>query len=85
MVEKIEVLGSIAAVLTTGAYVPQVYKIWKEKSTKDISLSMYFVMLTGVLLWLVYGIHYNSIPIIVANIVTAILLVFVLILKLKYK
>ena len=80
-----EILGFTAAILTTAAYLPQVYKVRKNKSTKDISLSMYLVMLTGVLLWLVYGIDLNSIPIIIANIVTAALLIFVLLLKFKYK
>lgn len=83
--ENIEILGFVAAILTTGAYVPQVYKTWKLKSTKDISFSMYVVMLTGVVLWLIYGISLNSLPIILANIVTAILLLFVIVLKFKYK
>lgn len=83
--EAIEILGFVAAILTTGAYVPQVYKTWKLKSTKDISFSMYAVMLTGVVLWLIYGISLNSLPIILANIITAILLLFVIVLKFKYK
>lgn len=83
--ENVEILGFLAAVLTTGAYLPQVYKTWKLKSTKDISLTMYAAMFTGVVLWLVYGIFYNSYPIIIANAVTAILILFVLLLKLKYK
>lgn len=80
-----EIIGLVAATLTTAAYVPQVYKTWKEKSTKDISLSMYAVLLTGVLLWLVYGLYLTSLPIILSNVITSILLLFMLILKLKYK
>ncbi len=80
-----EIIGLIAATLTTAAYVPQVYKTWKEKSTKDISLSMYAVLLSGVLLWLVYGIYLESLPIILSNIITSILLLFMLFMKLKYK
>ena len=80
-----EIIGLIAATLTTAAYVPQVYKTWKEKSTKDISLSMYAVLLLGVLLWLVYGIYLESLPIILSNIITSILLLFMLFMKLKYK
>lgn len=83
--EAIEILGFVAAILTTGAYVPQVYKTWKLKSTKDISFSMYAVMLTGVILWLIYGVYLNSLPIILANIITMILLSFVIVLKIKYK
>ena len=81
----IDILGVVAAILTTAAYVPQVYKTWKQKSTKDISLVMYLVLLTGVLLWLVYGFYIESVPIILANCVTAVLVLFVLIMKLKYK
>lgn len=83
--DSIEILGFVAAILTTAAYVPQVYKTWKLKSTKDISFSMYAVMLTGVVLWLIYGIFLNSLPIILANIITIILLSFVIVLKIKYK
>ncbi len=80
-----EILGLVAAVLTTAAFVPQVYKTWKEKSTKDISLSMYTVLFTGVLLWVVYGIHLESLPIILANTITSVLLLFMLFMKIKYK
>ncbi|WP_281541472.1 SemiSWEET family sugar transporter [Maribacter aestuarii] len=81
----IDILGIVAAILTTAAYVPQVYKTWKQKSTKDISLFMYLVLLTGVLLWSVYGFYIESLPIILANCITAVLVLFVLIMKLKYK
>ncbi|MFT6797878.1 MAG: MtN3 and saliva related transmembrane protein [Maribacter sp.] len=83
--DYIEILGLVAAVLTTAAFVPQVYKTWKEKSTKDISLSMYTVLFTGVLLWVVYGIHLESLPIILANTITSVLLLFMLFMKIKYK
>jgi len=82
---KIEILGFVAAILTTMAYLPQVYKAWKEKSTKDISLVMYLVMLLGVILWMIYGIYHEKLPIVIANAVTAILVFFMVVLKLKYK
>lgn len=83
--DYIEIIGLVAAALTTTAFVPQVYKTWKEKSTKDISLSMYTVLFTGVVLWLVYGIYLGSLPIILANTITSILLIFMLYMKIKYK
>lgn len=83
--DYVENIGLLAAALTTAAFIPQVYKTWKEKSTKDISLSMYTVLFTGVLLWLVYGFYIDSLPIILANTVTSVLLVFMLLMKLKYK
>ena len=60
-------------------------KVLKDKSAKDISLSMYLVMFTGVVLWLVYGLHHNSAPIIFANVITSVLTLAVIVLKLKYK
>ena len=83
--ENIEILGLVAATLTTGAFVPQVYKTWKNKSVKDISLSMYTVLLMGLLLWIVYGFYINSLPIIAANIITATLSVLIVITKIEYK
>ena len=78
-----ESIGIIAAILTTSAFIPQVDKIYKEKKAQGVSLSMYLIMFVGVLLWLVYGILIGSIAIIIANSVTAILQLFVIIFKLK--
>ena len=78
-----ESIGIIAAILTTSAFIPQVYKIYKEKKAQGVSLTMYLIMLVGVLLWLVYGVLIGSIAIIVANSVTAVLQLFVIIFKLK--
>ncbi|MGX1928458.1 SemiSWEET family sugar transporter [Flagellimonas sp. 2504JD4-2] len=79
-----EIIGLLAATLTTVAFVPQVFKAWKNKSAKDVSLSMYLVMLTGVALWFYYGMSIGSLPVILANAVTGVLIVFVIVLKLKY-
>ena len=49
-------IGFIAATLTTIAFLPQVIKVWKSRSARDISLGMYCLFSSGVLLWLVYGI-----------------------------
>ena len=78
-----ESIGIIAAILTTSAFIPQVYKIYKEKKAQGVSLTMYLIMFVGVLLWLVYGILIGSIAIMIANSVTAILQLFVIIFKLK--
>ena len=85
MIDSYEIIGLIAAVLTTAAYVPQVYKTWKTKSAGNISLTMYIAMFIGILLWLVYGIHLNSLAMILANSVTAILTLIILIFKLRFK
>ncbi len=78
-----ELIGLLAAILTTSAFVPQVYKLYKEKNAQGVSLTMYLIMFTGVLLWLLYGILIGSIAIIVANSVTAFLQLLVIIFKLK--
>jgi len=81
----IEILGLVAAVVTTSCFIPQVYKISKEKSTKDISLVMYLIMALGLTLWLIYGISIESIPVTLANGITLILALWIVVLKLKYK
>ena len=79
----IEGIGFLAATLTTAAFVPQVYKIWRLKSAEGVSTTMYLVMLTGVGLWEVYGWMIQSPPVILSNIITALLLLMILYFKLK--
>ena len=84
MIEPIfEVIGLSAAFLTTSAFIPQVYKIYKEKNADGISLTMYIILFTGVILWFVYGLLIGSLSIIIANGVTALLQLSIIIFKLK--
>ncbi len=85
MIDKFEIVGLVAAFLTTSAYIPQVYKTWKTKSAGNISLTMYIAMFVGIILWLLYGIHLNSLAMIVANSITAVLTLIILFFKLRYK
>lgn len=85
MIDNNEIIGLIAAVLTTSAFVPQVYKTWKAKSAESLSLTMYLVFFVGIVLWLIYGIHINSLAMIFANSVTAFLALLLIIFKIKYK
>ena len=78
-----EIVGLTAAFLTTSAFIPQVYKIYKEKNADGISLTMYIILLIGVILWFVYGILIGSLSIIIANGVTALLQLSIIIFKLK--
>ena len=77
-------IGLLAATLTTGSFVPQLLKVLKSRSTKDISLAMYIVICTGLLLWLVYGILKSDAAIIIANIITFAMAFVILLFKLKY-
>jgi MtN3 and saliva related transmembrane protein len=78
-------IGFIAAFCTTFAFLPQAIKVWKTKSTKDISLYMFVIFTLGVFSWLVYGITISDMPLILANAITLILSLFILIYKIKYK
>jgi len=81
----VEIIGFVAALLTTYAFVPQVVKVWKSKSSKGVSVSMYLVLLLGVFLWGVYGYLIDSMSIMIANTVTGLLQVMILILILTNK
>jgi len=85
MAFNIEIVGLAAAALTTAAFVPQVYKTWKTKSADELSLTMYLVFFTGIMLWLAYGILLNSLSIMLANIVTGILVLVLIYFKWRYK
>ncbi|AKR43109.1 SemiSWEET transporter [Methylophilus sp. TWE2] len=76
-------IGSVAAVCTTLAFVPQVIQSWRTRDLSGISLPMYMIFTTGVVLWFIYGILIQDWPVIIANAVTAILASTVLLLKLK--
>ena len=80
-----EIIGFIAAIFTTLAYVPQFIKVWRSRSAKDVSKRMYLMMCTGVFLWLVYGILLRSLPIILANGAALILTLGILGLTIKHK
>ena len=81
----INLIGTVAAILTTSAFLPQAVKTIKHKSTKDISLIMYVVLVAGIIFWIIYGFLLNAMPIILANSITFILAFTVLVLKIKYK
>lgn len=80
----IDIVGSVAATLTTIAFLPQAIQVIKTKSTRDISLTMYLVFAAGVAFWLTYGILLGAWPIIIGNIITLVLALIVLVMKLKH-
>jgi MtN3 and saliva related transmembrane protein len=82
--DVVEIFGSIGAACTTLSFVPQVLQIWKTKSAKDVSLPMYLMFILGVICWLVYGLMLNAWPIIIANVVTSMLALAVVIMKLRW-
>jgi MtN3 and saliva related transmembrane protein len=76
-------VGSIAAALTTVAFVPQVWQIIRTHHTHDISLGMYAIFTAGVAMWLVYGILLGAWPIVIANGITLLLAGTVLVMKIR--
>ena len=78
------VIGLAAAFCTTFAYLPQVTKAWVTRSTKDISTITFGFLVTGIALWLTYGILIGDLPLILSNAVTLIFTGTVLYLKLRY-
>ena len=83
--DAITIIGLIAAAFTTISLLPQLIKVWKSKSTKDISSGMFTLYCGGVFLWFIYGVYLNNSPIIIANSLAFIQGVTVLIFKAKYK
>jgi MtN3 and saliva related transmembrane protein len=79
-----ELIGIIAGVLTTIAFLPQAIKIWRSKSARDVSLSMFVCFCTGVVLWVIYGFMLGAFPVILANVVTLCIAATILVFKLRY-
>ncbi|MBD1211475.1 MAG: SemiSWEET transporter [Dolichospermum sp.] len=81
----ITILGLVAGVLTTIAFLPQMFQIWLTKSAKDVSFVMLIIFMSGLFLWLIYGIIIGALPIIMANGVTLFFNLIILWLKIKYR
>ncbi len=77
-------IGIIAALCTTSSFLPQVVKTLRSKRTKDISLSMYAILATGLFLWLLYGLILRDVPLILANGVSFGFAMCVVLLKLRH-
>ena len=81
----ITILGLAAGALTTIAFLPQMFQIWRTKSAKDVSFVMLIIFMSGLCLWLIYGIIIGALPIIMANGVTLFFNLIILWLKIKYR
>lgn len=80
----IEDLGFAAAFCTTAAFIPQLVRVLRLRSARDISLPTFLMFSIGVFLWLLYGFYIHSKPVIASNGVTFVLSMSILILKLRY-
>lgn len=77
-------IGLAAATLTTVSFLPQAYRSLRTHDTRSISLSMYAIFTLGIALWLIYGLLIHDLPVMLANGVTLVLALIVLVLKLRY-
>ncbi len=82
---SIDTIGYIAAVLTTGSFLPQAWHTFQTKDVSGISLTMYSAFTLGVMLWLAYGLLLGAWPMIVANVITLALAVSILVMKMRYR
>ena len=81
---NIDLVGMIAGTLSTVAFVPQAWRVWRTRSARDLSLPMYLIFTAGVALWFVYGLLLGAVPIIACNGLTLLLAGTVLAMKLKF-
>ncbi|MBY0279860.1 SemiSWEET transporter [Candidatus Binatia bacterium] len=82
--DGLTVLGLVAATLTTCSFVPQLTRVIRTRSAEDLSYGMFGAFSVGVLLWLVYGLLRDDLPVIASNAVTLALSVTILVLKIRY-
>ena len=80
----IDLIGSVAAVLTTASFIPQAWHSFKTRDVSGISLGMYSVFTVGVALWLLYGVLLQSWPLMIANSITLLLALAILGMKLRF-
>jgi MtN3 and saliva related transmembrane protein len=80
-----QIIGLAAGVCTATSLLPQVFKTIKEKKADDVSLVMLLVLATGIVLWIVYGVKRNDLPIIATNSFSLLVNITMVILRIKYK
>jgi MtN3 and saliva related transmembrane protein len=78
-----DLIGSLAAFLTTVAYLPQAVKVIRERDTHAISRDMYIIMCLGIAMWVLYGVLQGSYPLIIGNSITLALTVTILVMKIR--
>jgi MtN3 and saliva related transmembrane protein len=80
-----DLIGYLAAILTTCSFVPQAWLTFRTRDVSGISLGMYSVFTVGVALWLVYGVLLDAWPIVAANAITLALAIAILVMKLRFR
>jgi len=78
-----EILGTVAAFLTTASFVPQAIKTIRTRDVSGISLLMYLMLFMGGVLWAVYGLHHELYPVWIANVVMTFFVLIILVIKVQ--
>jgi len=81
---NVDIFGYFAAILTTAAFLPQLIKTLKTKKAEDVSLSTLIMFIIGVFSWIIYGYNISSKPILIANFITLILNLLILVSKVYF-
>ncbi|MBV8658040.1 MAG: SemiSWEET family sugar transporter [Burkholderiales bacterium] len=84
MTDSGNLIGMVAGFCTTVSFVPQVWRVWKTRHARDISLAMYLFFVIGIILWFIYGMLIQSLPVILFNAITFVLASAVLVMKLRF-
>lgn len=82
--QVIDMIGYCAATMTTISFLPQLIRVIKLRTARDISLGMFLIFSAGTFFWLVYGVLSHSRPVWIANAMTFVLSMSILILKLRF-
>ena len=82
--QEINLIGYVAATLTTISFLPQLIRVVKLRSARDISLGMFLIFSVGTFFWFLYGLLSHSLPVSIANAITLALSVSILVLKLRF-
>ena len=83
--DQVTLIGLLAGTLTTIAFIPQLQQTWRTRSAQDVSLGMLLTFVTGVFLWLIYGLMLGALHIILAILVTFVLTLAIPILQIRYR
>lgn len=79
-----QVVGLIAGTITTASFLPQLLRVYRTKCAKDLSWPYLFLFTVGISFWLAYGLMTHDLPVILANSVTLVLIIAIMLLKWKY-
>lgn len=82
--DSIEIIGGLAGLMTTSAFLPQALRVYKTKDTASISMTMYMVFVMGLVLWIAYGMLSDKLAIILPNVVTLIFASYILLVKISH-